>query len=674
MGLQRWFLGWGMVVVLLLAGCGGDPGAGSAREGVPRKAAPAPVTATEVMDWAEANYPQFFPGPQANQAYLSYTYRYYPSTGNYLGLAGSDIYIMGTLTGGMTPQRVGATGDFYCQLRAGECLSGTAAVGAALAGATVTVIDSQGNSASAVTSAQGSYQIATSTSALGAAPWLVRVTPATGTVLYSVTADAAPTVANITPWTDLIVRTWYGVQGVSPATAFAAPASYPPPNPTQVGTVAQPLLSVAQLGINVHGAAISEPQHFINQAFSANGTGTDLLLENTQVTVSGTSGATVVVQAGSTTQTTALAYSTSTSSVTADTTATDGVSTTTSSLVQVVPVASTQASAIDEINARLAAFAAVVNSKGASLTAADVIDFYTEDALDGGLTRDQIVSDLVTDFSEGGQTISLSVQRVERLDTVAGEAELIVRFRQTLGSAVDVDDEYFRMRKVSGLWRLTGDGRIAQVGVTAEARRNQGTYTQNSGPSINIDVRPLKDTASAVTVSSSVLSATLTQGPTEITDSGVQLSTFNYNTGTLTGTLPQAGTPFTLTLTRSSGGTVSYTVALNAFTNEMIQITSPTGTSLSQANLGGTLPVSWTLPVTYAIQRVRLGAFVFTDTANNSNTLSCDAEAGVLGTNATTGNLQLPATCGGQPVKKVNISVNVDGVNGERSQVIYTLQ
>ncbi|MCK6508253.1 hypothetical protein L6R53_33655, partial [Myxococcota bacterium] len=50
-------------------------------------AAPQTPTATELMDWAERTYSQFFPGHQADQTLTPYVYRYYAMTGNYVGVA-----------------------------------------------------------------------------------------------------------------------------------------------------------------------------------------------------------------------------------------------------------------------------------------------------------------------------------------------------------------------------------------------------------------------------------------------------------------------------------------------------------------------------------------------------------------------------------------------------------
>jgi mono/diheme cytochrome c family protein len=55
-------------------------------------------TADELMDWAEVNFSGLFPGHQANRTLSPYVYRFYPDSGNYLGVGNGDIYLMGPIT------------------------------------------------------------------------------------------------------------------------------------------------------------------------------------------------------------------------------------------------------------------------------------------------------------------------------------------------------------------------------------------------------------------------------------------------------------------------------------------------------------------------------------------------------------------------------------------------
>lgn len=93
-------------------------------------AAPRTPTPTELMDWAEHTYSQFFPGHQADQTLTPYVYRYYAKTGNYVGVAGDAIYILGPVAGGgAAPVQVGVLSDFACQVHPDSCTD-TAPTGA----------------------------------------------------------------------------------------------------------------------------------------------------------------------------------------------------------------------------------------------------------------------------------------------------------------------------------------------------------------------------------------------------------------------------------------------------------------------------------------------------------------------------------------------------------------
>ncbi|NRF72424.1 hypothetical protein HLB44_36290 [Aquincola sp. S2] len=76
--------------------------------------------AAALFDWAERTYAQYFPGPQANQVSPPYTYRHYPTTGNYVGVAGDDVYILGPVSGGAL-QHVGKRSDFACLVYPASC-------------------------------------------------------------------------------------------------------------------------------------------------------------------------------------------------------------------------------------------------------------------------------------------------------------------------------------------------------------------------------------------------------------------------------------------------------------------------------------------------------------------------------------------------------------------------
>jgi len=81
----------------------------------------ASITPDALMDWAEVNYPQFFsPVHQATQTFGPYTYRYYPATLNYLGVAGQEVYVLGPMSGNEIT-RVGNVADVACNVTPQSC-------------------------------------------------------------------------------------------------------------------------------------------------------------------------------------------------------------------------------------------------------------------------------------------------------------------------------------------------------------------------------------------------------------------------------------------------------------------------------------------------------------------------------------------------------------------------
>lgn len=83
-------------------------------------ALPPALTVTELFDWAELTYPQYFPSHQANRTLGPYTYRYYGTTQNHVAVAGEDVYVQGPVSGGGLAY-VGTLASFACTVHAGQC-------------------------------------------------------------------------------------------------------------------------------------------------------------------------------------------------------------------------------------------------------------------------------------------------------------------------------------------------------------------------------------------------------------------------------------------------------------------------------------------------------------------------------------------------------------------------
>ena len=158
----------------------------------------------------------------------------------------------------------------------------------------------------------------------------------------------------------------------------------------------------------------------------------------------------------------------------------------------------------------------------------------------------------------------------------------------------------------------------------------------------------------------------LTKGYTIVTPSG-NIESYGIMSDVLA-QQPPAGTPFTYTLASVATGTVSYTIPLNAWTTEAIRITNLTGTTLADAHLNSPLTVNWTLPKTFPVAKVMLGANI------NAGNYQCKTANGDmdLGCTVTSGTITIPSTCHGIPASNVDVNVSVWGVNGEEEWVIYS--
>lgn len=83
-------------------------------------AEPPTITITELFDWAEIAYVQFFPSRRSNLVLGPYTYRYYPETQNHVAVASGLVYIQGPISGGSLAY-VGVMSEFACRVKPTQC-------------------------------------------------------------------------------------------------------------------------------------------------------------------------------------------------------------------------------------------------------------------------------------------------------------------------------------------------------------------------------------------------------------------------------------------------------------------------------------------------------------------------------------------------------------------------
>ena len=153
-------------------------------------------------------------------------------------------------------------------------VEGTAAQGAPLAGASVSLRDARGQYAAASTDAAGHFEVPV---AGMTAPFLLKVATPDGKTLYGSAADMGT--ANLDPYSDLLVRDWYAAHGADADMAFAGRG----PLPDAAGMA---LLDKTLSGMLADAfAGTGVPAHFslLNSSFTADHTGFDRLLDQTRI-------------------------------------------------------------------------------------------------------------------------------------------------------------------------------------------------------------------------------------------------------------------------------------------------------------------------------------------------------------------------------------------------------
>ena len=154
-------------------------------------------------------------------------------------------------------------------------VDGTAATGAPLSGASVSLRDAHGQYAAASADSTGHFHIPVDGLT---APFLLKAQTPDGHVLYGMASELGT--ANVDPYTDFLVRDGYALHGVSVDAAFAGTGAMPAAQDMQsldrvLTKMLQPALTAAGL----------DAGHFsvLGTAFTADHTGFDAVLDESQV-------------------------------------------------------------------------------------------------------------------------------------------------------------------------------------------------------------------------------------------------------------------------------------------------------------------------------------------------------------------------------------------------------
>ncbi|MDE2261322.1 MAG: hypothetical protein KGL45_02235 [Gammaproteobacteria bacterium] len=602
-------------------------------------------------------------------------------------------------------------------------MTGTAATGGAIAGAAVTLVDSKGTQVSVKTDSSGNYSL--STSAL-TAPFLVKVVTANassngyaaGTTFYSVSDQPAPSVINVTPLTDLIVRNWYAAQSspVSIDTAFANPAANPPPSVAEVQLIQSVVLDIVQpvlqqASVNPVGLDL------ISGGFTANGQGVDAALDQIKPITYGSGGTTASVTVdttSATTQTTTVTANAGSIQVaTATSNSSSGV---TSSIATsaVIPTSSAEAAALTGAQATLSSLGNIINSKGSALQASDLTAYIDANFLNGGTTASQQAQEIAAQMA--GATInSFTVTQVTSYDStnnligIVGTVNYMangVTGSTRLGYGSDLGMIF--KQETDGSWLLYGDQQQGKSHAQIVSQMdNNLDGTTWSGEILDLQVSvPAVSTAtpcsSSYATSVTAFPATAISGTNQNTSATVTIGTSGYSLPEDSAVYQQKGVDTCqfdglvnalLVLPQNSlaavvGDTIGFapdagsqvaalTRTIPGYTTETVNFTNLNSHGLSAAQLGQPLTLQWSLPVTFPIYDVQVYGLV--TVASGSSYVSCQVNQSVpLAVTSTSVALTLPAACNGSPVVSIvqsgsqpaaaQLNVVVEGTHGEIAQ------
>ncbi len=605
-------------------------------------------------------------------------------------------------------------------------LSGTAATGSPIAGATVTLVDSTGKQVTVQTAANGQYSL--STSGL-TPPFLVKVVTASaspngygsGTTFYGVSDQASPNVINITPLTDLIIRNWYAAQStpVGIATAFSNPAANPLPSVAEVQLIQAVVLDIVQPLLQAQGVS-PVGLDLVSGTFAADGKGIDAALDQIKPITYNTAGTTATLTLSPATNVTQATTVTATAGATQVVTTTSDASGTVSSsdTSTVVPTTPGEAAALTGVETTLNSLAALINSKGTALQASDVAPLIDTSFLNGGASGTQQAKQIVNLAASGMTVNALTVTRIASYDATnnligdVGSVESTVNgvtVMSPIGLGANVGMIF--KQESNGSWLLYGDQQEAKIQAYIVSQTQNDISSTSAFNELILQLQaPAASTAtpcaSSYVSSATVFPATAISGTSTNGGGSVTIGTGGYSLqedptvyqnssgGSQAGgytcefdviaqgllDLPASGLPGvvgdTVGFSLNGGSQVPVLArTIGAYTTETIDFSNLSSHALSSLQLGQPMTVSWTLPVTFALYRIQFDAEVYV--ANGSGGyVSCNATpATFLGTTSTSLTLTLPATCNGVPVtstpntgsapRAVQLSVQVTGTDGE---------
>ncbi len=350
-------------------------------------------------------------------------------------------------------------------------LSGTAATGKAMANAIIKIKDSDGVTTSGSAGADGKYSVDVTSMTPS---FLLSATSGT-TTLYSVIG--ATGVANIHPFSDLIIRNWYLAKGTDVDTVFNGTGLLLNlPTVTEIATMQNVIKSIltTQLNLFLDSATFD----MFTTAFDANGTGFDAILDNTQVSVNdtvvtvelkdpvlGVIGDILTLPAGT--------------DISKDTN----------------PVTTAIAAVDSGLSGLQATINAKINPDSCTLAGTDIQPYFVETGfMYNGWNIDQlatVLQDWLCSDPSNPLTLTISADYVS-YDDATGALRATLTFKASNEKKEEMEQAIWNFKDVSGTWVALGDGLPADIKVRSRVEDHIRAADSTNTPNGFIDKRQIE--------------------------------------------------------------------------------------------------------------------------------------------------------------------------------------
>ena len=316
--------------------------------------------------------------------------------------------------------------------------------------------------------------------------------------------------------------------------------------------------------------------------------------------------------------------------------------------------------AVYTLQASIKEFGDTVNAKGALLTAADLLPFYDTAYLESGMDRNARVQKDIAELPYMSFT-SISVANVVSYDSANGIMDVQFTVDGFMGGFpfTFVEQEMFRLDTATGKWRFYGNQRIGEFEVLFGTRRVMNGAGVNDVTIYHPHARAPQGVVTSATMNGPAVPPVIFDmvcGSENIAGMIFDNLCSSAAPGDAPAVAaPQPGDVYNFTVTKSAGGTVTYQQTLTTVLLDAATITSPTTYSLVDANIGGTLNLTWTVPAwaMSGMDNVMIQGAVC-DISNSTSMVN-----GVA-TSTTSGSIALPSLGGAEVGANVDVRIHYE--------------